>query len=130
MRREPALRRVAFLLALASLLPACRLPDVSSFVESSVVVRTSMGQAGAEYRPFVEEFVPDRLDRFDADWARFEEACDALIEYAQSLDAIVAAGKTGADGAKELAASVDALVGRVGVSGIAASEITGVIADV
>ncbi len=125
--RGPAGR---LLVALALWLPACAQPDVSGFVESTIAVRSSLAHAGSAFRPFIEQRTPDLLERFDEDWANVLDASDALVEYARSLDAIVAAGRTGPQGAADLAEGVDRLVGRVGGAGVAASEITAVIADV
>lgn len=125
---SPALL-AALLTVSACVLTACKVPNLSGFVDSATAVQSSMVQAGVEYRPIVEEFAPNQLDQFNEDWATVEGATDALVEYAQSINEIAAAGRDGAKGAKELADSVDQLVGRVGQFGIAASEITSVITD-
>lgn len=117
--------------AFATLLTGCRLPDITGFSESAATLRASLDQAEAAYAPFVGDNLDQAQKRdFDDNWKKIEGSADALVAYAQSLDALVSAGKKGSEGAKELAGSVDQLLSRVGVAGIAASEITSMASDV
>jgi hypothetical protein len=114
-----------------ALLPACKLPDVSDFCESAAALRSGLEEAEAAYAPFVAGSLSlSKQKEFADSWSTIEGSADALVAYAQSLDAIVAGGNKGEAGAKELAKSVDTLVTRVGAVGIATSEIASVMADV
>lgn len=103
-------------------LVGCQLPDLSGFAASAITVRSSLGQARSIYRPFVVQYNKSETEQFDLSWKTIETATDALVEYAQSLEAIAAAGKKGAEGAAELVGSIDKLTTKFGAAGLVGSE--------
>jgi len=103
----------------ATTVGGCQVPDLAGFSQSAITVRTSLGEAKSIYRPFVVQYDQTEIKTFDDDWLKVEAAADALVEYAQSLEAIAAAGQKGAEGAQKLMESVNKLAGRFDAAGIA-----------
>lgn len=114
----------------AVILTSCKLPDLTGFSASAISMRTSLDQAESIYRPFVEQHKPDSIKKFDEDWKKIEVAADSLVKYAQSLEAITAAGEKGAEGAQQLAKSVDELASKFDATALAGSVGADIFAEV
>jgi hypothetical protein len=101
-----------------ALLGACtHLPDVGPFVQSTTEVRSAVITAGSVA---VDELksMPDGVtyaEKLSAQWQSRLRAMDGLIDYADALRSIVAAGEQGASSVGALADSVSQLAAAAGI---------------
>lgn len=101
-----------------ALLGACtHLPDVRPFVQSTAEVRSAVITAGSVA---VDELksMPDGAtyaEQLSAQWQSRVRAMDGLVDYADALQAIVAAGAQGASSVGALADSVGQLAAAAGI---------------
>ena len=105
------------ILVFAGLLCGCQLPDVAPFVDATGQLKAAVASSGAA----VEEDLRNmpggdpQADKLKAAWKVRDQAMAALLRYAQSLDAIVASGKSGSQSAAMVADSVKTLAETIGV---------------
>jgi hypothetical protein len=101
-----------------ALLGACtHLPDVGPFVQSTAEVRSAVITAGTVA---IEElkYLPDGAtyaEKLSAQWQSRVRAMDGLVDYADALQSIVAAGSQGASSVGALADSVGQLAAAAGI---------------
>jgi hypothetical protein len=101
-----------------ALLGACtHLPDVRPFVQSTTEVRSAVITAGSVA---VDELksMPDGAtyaEQLSAQWQSRLRAMDGLVDYADALQSIVAAGAQGASSVGALADSVSQLAAAAGI---------------
>lgn len=102
----------------ACLAGGCQLPDVGPFVEGTAQLKGAVAAGGAvveqELRLAFDD--PKRADELHANWEARNKAMSALLRYAQSIDAIVAAGNAGAESAGKVADSVKGLAEAAGLA--------------
>jgi hypothetical protein len=104
------------------------LPDTTGYTTSTVQMKQAVGAAGdaaeAELRS-AAALIPDDSDwkgaadrsaaSFHEPWQKTVTSLDAMVSYAQSIEAIVGAGNHGAESATALAGSLTTLAEKVGV---------------
>jgi hypothetical protein len=130
---ELGVRRRAIPLALlaGALFSGCAaLPEIGPFVDASAQLRTSVASSGdvvaTELRRI--EGGNKRAEELEKQWAQRVKACDALVQYADSLQAIASAGQAGRQAAQSIADSVTALAGAAGVA-LPGAQAVGVATD-
>lgn len=122
-------RTGTILLALLALVPAAcaPLPDLSGYTASTSSVRQAVKAAGSAVSSEADYAEPllvtadaklllqTRRQAFDAAWKKNVTALDAMVRYAQSIEAISAAGNDGAKSAGRVADQLQALIGSLGI---------------
>lgn len=110
-------------------LAACgSLPDVAPFADATAEVHRSVDAAGSAavgaLRGVGERWTDAERERLDQavasiekDWEERRAATAALVDYADALASLAAAGASGGEAAREVAAGVEGLLGKLGVSG-------------
>lgn len=96
----------------------CRLPDVGPFVEGTAQLKGAVAAGGAAVEQELRFTFSDtaQADALHVNWEARNKAMTALLRYAQSLDAIVAAGNAGAESAGKVADSVKGLAEAAGIA--------------
>jgi len=115
----------------AMLLPGCAaLPEIGPFVEASAQLRTSVASGGdvvaTELRRI--EGGNSQAEKLEKQWAQRVAACDGLVRYADSLQAIASAGQAGRQTAQSIADSVTALAGAASIA-LPGAQAVGVVTD-
>ncbi|MFI5401963.1 MAG: hypothetical protein ACHQ1G_03430 [Planctomycetota bacterium] len=87
------------------------------FVEGTAQLKGAVATAGAATEQELRFAFEDTTaaDSLHENWTARNKAMTALLRYAQSLDAIAAAGRSGAESAGEVAASVQGLAEAAGI---------------
>ena len=103
-----------------ALLGACtHLPDVGPFVQSTAEVRSAVITAGTvaieELKYLPEDKGATYAEKLSAQWQSRVRAMDGLVDYADALQSIVAAGSQGASSVGALADSVGQLAAAAGI---------------
>jgi predicted HAD superfamily phosphohydrolase len=119
-RNCPLRQTAAALLALTclALLAGCQLPNVGPFVDATGQLKSAVAVSGTvveqELRliPGAEDFA----QQLKTNWVARDKAMTALLAYAESLDSVVAAGKSGAESAGKIADSVAGLAEAAGMA--------------
>lgn len=109
----------------------CQLPDLGPYVGGTAELKAAVAAAGAAVEQDLRN-LPDgaeRADKLRLLWAARNQAMSALLRYAQSLDAIVAAGNSGAESAGKMADAVQELAGAAGVALPGGAAAAGVAID-
>lgn len=128
------LRRVARALGLAIAVAAvsgcASLPDVAPFVDATTQYRSAVVASGGAIEGELREIrATAQADKFAAEWNVRNHAAEALVAYARSLAAIVAAGNEGAASARKVADSVQKLAGVAGIA-LPAAPVVGTATDI
>lgn len=128
-------------LIFAGLLASCAdLPDLSGYTAATQQVKQSVAAAGdavgSEIRAFNTTLADDDVRKgqlkaaitsFDDSWKITVGSLDAMVKYAESLEAISDAGNKGAESAGKLANSLEELAAGIGLK--PAGPIVGVTAE-
>jgi len=89
------------------------LPDVQPFTDATVRLRSAVASSGAatlaEMRRSGLEGIEEQAAELERAWQERQKLFSSLVEYANSLQGIVDAGKAGAESAKAVADSVQKL---------------------
>ena len=109
--------RSACVLLIVSTLTACRtLPDVGPFVDTTHELRSAVTQSGSTTVSALETIGAEAQARkLEKAWKLRNRAFDAIAAYADSLQAIMAAGNQGAQAAASLIQSVEGLAEASGI---------------
>lgn len=111
-----------FLLCVAlGWLSGCRtLPDTQAFTGATAGLRAAVAATGttvvAELKQTPLPGVAAQASQLDKAWAARNDAMSAVVEYSNSLQAIVDSGKKGGESAKKLADAVGTLAGALKVA--------------
>lgn len=123
-----------FLIAAALLLAGCpSLPDTQPFTDATVGLRGAVASSGTAV---VAELKRNPVDGMAAQGAGLEKAWQvrtkamtALVDYANSLQAIADSGRKGEESAQKLADAATTLVQTLGAANLAASSAAGLAID-
>lgn len=131
MRRVPTGLRLVFAgLICVGILAGCQLPNVGPFVDATGQLKGAVASSGTAVELELRLMGADALAKdLKANWAARDKAMTALLAYAESLDAIVAAGKSGAESAGSIADSIKGLAGAAGVAIPGSPEMLAVATD-
>jgi hypothetical protein len=125
-RRRPALILIA---VIGSITASCAtLPDTTGYTTSTVQMKQAVDTAGqaveTELRATASLIPGDSqwkqsadgfADQFHDPWATTVVSLNAMVSYAQSIEAIVGAGNKGRESANAVAGSLTALASNVGI---------------
>jgi len=120
------------LLMMLALLTGCQLPDAGPFVDGTAQLRSAVAAGGAA----VEQELRHQLDATESadelkkNWEARNKAMTAVMRYAQSLAAIVAAGNEGAASAGKVADAVKNLAAAADIAIPATSEAVELASDI
>lgn len=130
-RRVPTGLRLVFAgVICAGLLVGCQLPNVGPFVDATGQLKGAVASSGTAVELELRLMGADALAKdLKTNWAARDKAMTALLAYAESLDAIVAAGKSGAESAGKIADSLKGLAGAAGVAIPGSPEMLAVATD-
>ena len=118
-------------LLVAVLFSGCAsLPEIGPFVDASAQLRAGVASSGDAVAAEVRRIEGgDKLaDQLSAEWAARVQMCDALVRYADSLQAITEAGREGRQTAQSLADSVTALATAAKIA-LPGAQAVGVVTD-
>lgn len=118
---------------LAILGASCQLPDITPFAEGVAAVDLGVRQVGASVQEDFEHFLPPgdaQIKEIQDQWQVRIAASNALVHYANSLEALVASGNTGKEAATRLANEVSHLVKTDGLSELASNTLFQVGAEI
>ena len=122
-----------WLLGLLAPFTGCALPDVSQFTASTIELRGAIVSTGdvvvSELRRTDSEAAKAHAKTLGAAWATRIKLFDSLTDYANSLQAIVDAGLTGEQAARELADNVELLARAAGIVQPGAGEAGAVVTE-
>lgn len=91
-------------------------PDASSLVKASAELRTGVIQTGTLIAADLEQAgEEDRANRLRAEWKQPVQSATAMMNYSESLEQIVSAGKEGASAAQAVANAGEQLAQGVGI---------------
>ncbi len=113
-----AIRVCPLVVTLLAVAGCSSLPNVSPFVVASSQLRgavASSGQVVVTELNAANAVPPDRAKKLAADWEARNEAFSGMVDYANSLQAIINAGNSGAESAAQLADSVANLASAAGI---------------
>lgn len=121
---------MSLLLALCLLGGCASLPDTSGYTAATIQVKQAVATTGdvvgRELRSAINAKATTAsaasINKFKVAWAATMRSLDAMVTHAQSIEQIVAAGDTGAEGAKSVADSVKNLVEAVKVDPLTAAN--------
>lgn len=107
-------REFLFVPTLVLLLSGCaNLPDAQPFTDATINLRSAVASSGAAVVGELErtelQGVKEQAKKLEAAWTERNKLLTGLVEYANSIQAIVDSGKSGAESATALAASVGKL---------------------
>ena len=73
------------------------MPEVGPFVDATVEMRSAVASSGNAVEAALRQMPGDQnyADNFARQWSTRVQAVDTLVDYAESLHAIVQAGQTG-----------------------------------
>ncbi len=93
------------------------MPEVGPFVDATVEMRSAVASSGNAVEAALRQMPGDQnyADNFARQWSTRVQAVDTLVDYAESLHAIVQAGQTGGQAVGALANAVTSLAKGVGV---------------
>jgi len=114
-----------------ALLSGCAsLPEVGPFVEASAQLRAGVASSGEAVAAELKriEGGAKLADQLATEWAQRVKACDALVRYADSLQAIAKAGREGRQTAQSIADSVSALAGAASIA-LPGAQVVGTVTD-
>ena len=116
------------------LLSGCAsLPDTQPFTDATLSLRSAVAASGtavvAELRRTPLPGISSSATNLENAWKTRNGVMSALVEYANSLQAITDAGKKGEESAKQLADAVNVLAQSLGAASLGASEAGGLAID-
>jgi len=121
-----ALMRLFLIVSSLALLSGCQsLPDIQPFTDATVGLRSAVAASGtsvvAELRQTPLAGVATEAKKLEEAWKARNDAMSALVDYANSLQAIVDSGKKGEESVQKLADAANTLAGSLGIANLAAS---------
>ncbi len=127
-------RAVAQLTLAGWLLAGCAsLPDVQPFTDATVSLRSAVASSGAavvgELQRVEIPGVKANANALETAWVERNKLFTSLVDYANSLQGIVDAGKAGAESAGALAGSVKKLAAAAGIVQPGAGEAAAVVTE-
>lgn len=116
-----------FFFAVGLLLSGCAsLPDTQPFTDATLSLRSAVAASGtavvAELRHTPLGHIEGSAKNLEDAWKTRDGVMSALVEYANSLQAITDAGKKGEESAKQLADAVNVLAQSLGAASLGASQ--------
>jgi hypothetical protein len=128
---QPRARVCALIFAAVFVAGGCQLPNVGPFVDGTAQLKAAVASSGAavEQELRVMPGTAQQADALHNAWAARNNAMVALLRYAQSIDAIVAAGNAGAESAGKVADAVQGLASAAGVAVPGSAAAVGVAVD-
>jgi hypothetical protein len=127
-------RPVIQLVLVAGLVAGCAsLPDIQPFTDATVSLRSAVASSGAavvgELQRVEISGVKSNATALEAAWVERNKLFTSLVDYANSLQGIVDAGKTGAESVGALADSVKKLAAAAGIVQPGAGEAAAVVTE-
>lgn len=124
----------AFLAAVFTFTSGCAsLPDTQSFTAATAGLRRAVALSGStvvgELKSVPHPAANAQGTKLEAAWSTRNQAMSALVDYANSLQAIADAGNKGAEAAKKLADATKALTQSLGVFSLGTSAVAELAAD-
>lgn len=122
------------LAAAVALLSGCAtLPDTQGFTDATVSLRRAVASSGSavvsELKTAPLPAVSEQAKKLETAWSTRNKTMSALVDYANSLQAIADAGNKGAESAKKLADAANTLTQSLGAASFGTSAAASLAVD-
>ncbi len=109
------IRRTVTVVAVSSVLGGCTLPDLTPFAKATAELGTAVVSSGEAVVAALEENqMPELAKQYSVNFETRVVAMRAFVDYSDSLAAIAATGKNGAENANKVANAFDGLLVQIG----------------